>query len=248
MDTTVIAGKYLDIVKKLLDSIMEEEIERIDGAAEAIAKALLNDHIIHVVGAGHSAMAAEELFYRAGGLAAIDPFLDNDITVAHGSLKSTAMEKLEGYAEILLKHHGVEGGDVVIVVSTSGVNQFPVETAVKARELGAVTIGVTSVEYSRSLKPRNTYGLRLYEAVDIVIDNHVPRGDAVLEIPGLDVKVSPVSTILNTYILNTVVAAAVAKLVGRGVKPPVWLSAHLPGASRYNEELYRRYRSRIKLL
>ncbi len=240
--------EYYNIINKLLSEILRDEQERIEKAVLLIVDALKNDKIIHVIGAGHSAMVAEEMFYRAGGLAPIDPILDNDITVHHGSLKSTAMEHLDGYAEILLKHHGVSQGDVVIVVSTSGVNQFPVEAAVKAREMGASTIGITSVKYSSQLEPRNKYGKRLYEVVDAAIDNHVPRGDAVLEIEGFEMRVAPVSTILNTFIVNSIVAEVIKKLVEEGVKPPVWISAHLPGASEHNKMLYEKYKGRIKLL
>ncbi|WFO75145.1 SIS domain-containing protein [Desulfurococcaceae archaeon MEX13E-LK6-19] len=240
--------KYYDIVVELLTQVLRDEQENIDKASTVVAEALENDKIIHVVGAGHSAMVGEEMFYRAGGLAAIDPILDNDITVHHGSLKSTAMEHIVGYAEILLKHHGVSAGDVVIVVSTSGVNQFPVEAAIKSSEMGAKTIGITSVKYSSQLEPKNKFGKRLYEVVDVVIDNHVPRGDAVLEVEGFSTRVAPVSTILNTFIVNSIVAETIRKLVEKGVEPPVWISSHLPGADEYNRALYEKYRSRIKLL
>ena len=61
-------------------------------------------------------------------------------------------------------------------------------------------------------------------------------------------KVAPVSTIANCFIANSMVALAVEALVKEGITPPVWLSAHLPGAGEHNSRLFEKYRGRIKLL
>jgi uncharacterized phosphosugar-binding protein len=212
-----------------------------------VVEAVSRGCIVHVVGAGHSAMVAEEMFYRAGGLACVNPIIDTDITVAHGALRSTLLEHVEGYARALLKSARVAQGDVVIVVSTSGVNTFPVEAAIAAREMGAKTIGITSLEYSKSLEPRNRFGKRLYEVVDVYIDNKVPRGDAAIEIAE-GIRVAPVSTILNSFIVNALVARATQKMLEAGIEPAIWLSSHLPGAEQHNERLFKLFGNRIKLL
>jgi len=239
---------FLNVIKELLERVVNEEEANIKEAASLIAKSIMNGGILHVVGAGHSAMTAEELFYRAGGLAPVNPIIDNDITVAHGAKKSTMMEGIIGYAEVLLRSAGVRDGDSVLVVSTSGVNVFPVEAGIKAKELGASVIAITSRQYSLSLEPRNPWGKRLLDVADVVIDNKVPPGDASLSIDGVKVKVGPTSTILNAFITSVLVAYVVDEMVRAGVEPPIWLSAHLPGSKEFNEELFRRYSSRIKLL
>ncbi len=240
--------KYYEIITKLMEDIIRDESEKIGKACEIIAESLINDGIIHVFGAGHSAMVGEELFYRAGGLVPVYPLLGSDINLSSGAFRSTMMESVKGYGEIIVKDHGVSENDVVIIVSTSGVNQFPVEVAIYSKQVGAKTIGITSIEYSRSLKPKNTFGKHLFEVVDVAIDNHVPRGDAILEIEGIEVKVSPVSTILNSFIVNSIVAGVVEKMVSKNIKPPIWISAHLPGAMDWNRALALKYRSRIPYL
>ena len=175
----------LSVVNELLTKVVKEEDARIREATRLVADTAAKGHLLHVIGAGHSAMLAEELFYRVGGLAIVNPAIDTDVTVAHGAKRSTAMEHVRGYAEALLRTAGVREGDVVLVVSTSGVNVFPVEAALTSKELGAAVVAVTSVRYSTALEPRNPWGKRLCEVADVVIDNKVPRGDAVLKVKGV---------------------------------------------------------------
>ncbi len=240
--------RYLSVVERLLERIANEERAALERAAAALLEVIKQDGLLHVVGAGHSAIIGEELFYRAGGLAIVNPLINTDITVAHGAERSTALEKLPGYARTLLQHAGIEPRDAVLVVSTSGVNEFPVEAALYAKEVGARTLGLTAVDYSAKLPPRNSYEKRLFEIVDIVLDNKVPPGDAVLELPGLEVLVAPVSTITAAFIVNSIVALTVERALQEGLKPPVWLSAHLDGVDEYNGKFFARYRPRIRIL
>jgi len=243
-----ILDETYSIVNSLLKKVKEEERENIEKAAQVLAESLENGGILHVIGAGHSAIIGEELAYRAGGLVPVNPIMNTDINVYHGALKSTEMEHVEGYAEIILRAMQVQKGDVVLVVSSSGVNTFPVEAAIKAKSLGCPVIAITSLEYSKSLTPKNKYNKRLFEVADVVIDNKVPRGDATLEIPGFQMKIFPVSTIIVAFIAQTIVVLAIKKLVEKGVEPPVFLSAHLPGAQEHNIKVIERYKNRLKYL
>jgi|Deesub1362B_J571_1020462.scaffolds.fasta_scaffold00885_12 uncharacterized phosphosugar-binding protein len=236
------------VVNSLLKRVKDEEGENIEKAAQVLAHSLEKGGVLHVIGAGHSAIIGEELSYRAGGLVPVNPIMNTDINVYHGALKSTEMEHVEGYAEIVLKAMGVQEGDVVMIVSSSGVNVFPVEVAMNAKSLGCQVIAITSVEYSKSLTPKNKYHKRLFEVADIVIDNKVPRGDAALEIPGFKMKVFPVSTIVVAFIAQTIVTLAIKILVEREVEPPVFLSAHLPGAQEHNIKVIKKYKARLKYL
>ncbi|MFA4640069.1 SIS domain-containing protein [Pyrococcus kukulkanii] len=240
--------EYYTKVRTLLEKILIEEKQAIEEAADLIVASIKEGGILHVIGAGHSAMAGEELFYRAGGLASVNPILDSDINISHGAQKSTAMEKIPGYARVLLESAGIRENDALLVVSTSGVNQFPVEAAMVGKEKKLKTIGITSVSYSKTLEPKNEYGKRLFEVVDVVIDNKVPPGDAVIKIGDLTTKVAPVSTITNCFIVNSLVIKVVEKLLNENITPPIWISAHLPEAKLHNSRLFKEYRERIKLL
>ena len=63
--------------------------------------ALSKDLLVHVFATGHSHMFAEELFYRAGGLVAIDPVLRPFLMQHEGAISSTKFERLPGIAKIV---------------------------------------------------------------------------------------------------------------------------------------------------
>jgi uncharacterized phosphosugar-binding protein len=247
-DQGSIMSKYLSVISDILGRIASEEKQSIDEASNILVEVYLAGGVLHVVGAGHSSIIGEEMFYRAGGLAFINPLIDADISVHRGARRASSLEKLAGYAEALLRSQGLGRHDAVLVVSTSGVNTFPVEAAVYARREGCRVIAVTSKGYSASLEPRNPYGRRLFEVADVAIDNKVPPGDASLELEGVPAKVAPVSTIANAFIVHSISALTAKKLVERGLEPPIWVSIHLPGGKEHNDSMINKYRGRIRLL
>lgn len=236
---------YHRAIADILRCIAEEEGENIRRAAALVADSISADGLVYVIGAGHSAMVGEELFFRAGGLAPVRPLLELEITLPHGATKATALEGLPGYARTVLSRSGITHRDVLMVVSNSGVKAFPVEAALWAREREVRTVAITSREYSSSLPIRNPYGKRLFEVVDVTVDNKVPPGDALLEIGGHPARVGPTSTIAACFIADAIAATAAAILAERGIEPPIWLSSHLPGADEHNRGLLERYRGRV---
>jgi uncharacterized phosphosugar-binding protein len=128
-------------------------------------------------------------------------------------------------------------GDVVIIISNSGVNAAPVEAADLAKSLGARVIALTSRAYSEAAaRGRPTLASR----ADIVIDNALPPGDALVALPASGLKAGPGSTAVGAAILQALFAEAAARLAVAGV-PLIFLSANMPGAAENNRELVARY-------
>jgi len=240
--------KFFDGVISLLNAVREKERENILKAATLVKDCLKNDKIIHVYGTGHSQVLAVEIFCRAGGLVPVNGILDIGSSVYAGALKSTGVERLPGYANILLNYYDVGEGDVLIIISNSGRNALPIEMAMGAKERGAKVIAVTSIKFSSSFPSRHPSGKRLYDVADVVINNHVPIGDAFLEVEGLKTKIAPVSTIINSAILHAITSEAVRMLLEEGIEPSVWMSANVPGSDEFNKEYIRKYKYRLKHL
>ncbi|MGQ4892009.1 MAG: N-acetylglucosamine-6-phosphate deacetylase [Candidatus Njordarchaeia archaeon] len=226
---------YRDIIVKTLDEILREEKENIEAAIQLITKVFANENILHVFGSGHSMLIAEELFLRAGQPIYISAILDKNLSVISGAI-SSAKEKERGYIEKALRNYSFAEGDAALVISVSGVNAAPVEAAVYFKNKGLPVIAITSVEASSKLEPKNKYGKRLHEVADIVIDNKVPYGDAVVEVEGFPYNVIPISTVAGVFIVNTLMLGAIQKMVEMGLKPAVWASGNIPESDKINEQ------------
>jgi len=238
--------KFKDVIDGYISEIIKSESENLNRAAEECVASILKGGLIYIFGSGHSMLMALELFYRAGGLAYIYPILDVNLLGLNGSALSSSLEKSPGYAKILLNSVDLIPNSVFIIVSRSGVNNVPVEMAYEAKQRGAKVIAITSVNYSKKLTPNNSLNKRLYEIADIVIDDKVPEGEAGYELDGY--KISAISTILDTFILHSLEILIVKKLLEKGVKPDIWMSAHIPGSHEHNRLLREKYKKLIKYL
>ena len=241
------AHQYITAVTALLHRIDEEESQAIQDAASLLADAIENGARIFGFGCTHSSLPIQDLAYRAGGLMLINPILAPGISCldVRPATMTSAIERLEGYAEILLDNKPIQRGDVLIVVSMSGRNPVPVEMAMLAQERGINVIGVTAIEYTQQVPSRHPSGRKMYEYADVVIDTKVPPGDALLEADGVPAHFSPASGVATTATLQALVAATIEELLARGITPPVFVSGNVPGGEEHNRELIERYGDRV---
>ena len=241
------ASLYTDTIVALIRELEGAETDRILTAANLIADSIANGGIVHVFGSGHSNLLAQEVFHRAGGLAAVNALLDVNLTI-FGSARATAVERLEGYAASVVASYDIRPGEVVIVISTSGVNPVPIEIAQHARALGATTIAVMSAAAYADAPSRHSAGLRLSDEVDLVLDTHVPKGDAVQPIGAMGITVGAASTILGSILLNALFVTVAERLAERDAAIPAFVSQNVPGGDEHNRDLIARYRPRMPLM
>ena len=244
---------YYSAVLDSLRQIREEETGKIREAGQLIGESLAKGRLLHVFGTGgHSYIAGEEVFYRAGGLVPVNAILEPGVSLAYGAIRSTKVERSAGWVKAVLDTYSLQPGDVIVVVNANGVNSATIDAALEAKARGLTVIALTSPECSMAIPAghpaRHPSGKSLYEVADLVIDDKVPVGEALVAVEGCDQKVAPGSTIANAFILHSMVVAAVEHMVRLGVNPPVWKSANAPGGDDANKRYIAEYSGKIKHL
>lgn len=238
--------QYVGLLTQCLETAWETQKNQVLDAARLVSNAIAAKHNVFVFGCSHAGILAEEVFYRTGGLAVINPILFPGFILNTRPVTATSqLERLPGLAKILLEQNRVRAGDVVIIHSVSGRNTVPVEMALEANRLGAATVCITNMRYSRSVTSRAPCGKQLFECCDVVIDNCGEAGDASVALPGLSEKIGPTSTVVGAALINALVIEAVENLLAAGTTPPVFLSANLDGGDRHNARILEEYRDNI---
>lgn len=118
-----------------------------------------------------------------------------------------------------------------MIISNSGVNNVIVEMALQAKQQGHKLLALTSLSHTHAVPAGHSSGKKLVDLADVVLDNAAPRGDALLELPGGG-AVCALSTLTGVMLVQMAVAEASAVLLAAGERPPVYVSANVPGASR----------------
>lgn len=237
------ALEFMTRTMELVEKVRTTQQDQIRMAGSAFADAARAGHDVWAFGTGHSHLIAEELYARAGGWAGVRAVLEPSLMLHEGVAKSSLMERLPGLADVLLAVHPVAAGDVVVVISNSGINAVPVEFAAGARARGATVITITSLAHSATQEPRTPSGRRLHEEADIVIDNCGVPGDAIVEIPGWSASVGSTSTVVGAFIVEAIVAEAADLFAAEGIEPPILRSNNVGGAVEHNEKLRHRLKA-----
>ena len=73
-------------------------------------------------------------------------------------------------------------------------------------------------------------------------------GDAVVRLKGFEVPIAPVSTMTDGYIVRRMEIEAIKYMLSKGFKPPVWVSANLPGGDKINDKHINQYYNKIKIM
>jgi uncharacterized phosphosugar-binding protein len=242
-----LADRYFDAAIGLLSRVRDEEAAAVKAAATAVADAIEAGGRVFVFGAGHSSLPAQDVVYRAGGLALINLLAVPGVVgvdVMPATLGS-ALERVDGLAGVVLETSPVRRGDVLFVISLSGRNALPVEMAQKARALGLKVVGVTSVAYAEQTSSRHASGTFLKDHCHIVLDSKIAVGDAELSDDAIPSPFGPASTVVTSALMQAVVATAATDLAGRGVTPPMLRSGNVDGGHDWNAQIFEQYRDRI---
>jgi len=225
----------------VLEKLQKTQTESLYQASVLIADAIYGGHKFFVTGSGHSHTVAEEFYARAGGMACMVPILTSELTLVDHPTKSTYLERLVGYANILADLYHISEGDVVLIASNSGRNAYPVDMALEARKRGAKVIAITNMQHTLSTTSRHPSNKLLYELADVVIDNCGDIGDASMVVEGVVAPLCPTSSMANAFIAQAIVVQVVCLLRDRGMEVPVFMSANAQNQVNRNDEYFEKY-------
>ena len=231
----------------MIENVSNNQSKEISKAIALFSDALVAGKMIHTFGTGHSHLLAEEIFYRAGGLAAIYPILDERIMLHKEVVTNSQNERLPGLAQSLLENHLISKGDVVVVISNSGGNQVNIDLVKLAQSAGAKVIALTSINHATSNSARSNSSEKIHQLADLVLDNSGVVGDAAIRIAGSKMAVGPTSTVIGGAILQSIVVGTVAQLIKLGIEPEIFLSSNLAGGDANNAAIFDKYRPLISL-
>lgn len=247
------ADRFFADVGTLIADLRRDEVASVGAAADLMVEQIKRDRLIHVFGvSGHSVIGSEEFFWRAGGLCHISPLFDLSLMLSGGGMKSTQLERVPGVGDKVVASSGMEEGDLLVITSIYGMNAATIDAALEAKKRGWKTIAITSKEHARQtpadFTARHPSGKNLADLVDVVIDNHVPHGDTIIDVPGLAQSVGAVSTMLVSACVQWLVIETARRGTEAGLEVPVWQSANTVGGDERNKRYFDRFLSRVKAL
>ncbi|WP_405554530.1 SIS domain-containing protein [Streptomyces canus] len=239
------AEQSLDVLRHVTESARED----VHRAAELIADCIRADGVIHAFGTGHSQAMVLEVAGRAGGLVPTNRLQISDLVLYGGDdpsvLDDPLLERQPGVAVRLYDLAAPHARDLFVIISNSGVNNVIVEMALHARQQGHKILAITSLTHTAAVPAGHASGKKLVDLADVVLDNAAPVGDALLSLPGGG-AVGALSTLTGVMLVQMAVAEASGLLLASGERPPVYVSANVPGGFEGNLELEKRYAGRVR--
>lgn len=245
--------KYFKEIVANLEKINKYQDENIKIAANLMADAVEKDRLINVYGGGgHTTLCMGEMFFRAGGLANINPIAENGLTVFNQALKYLELERTVNYGSAIVRYYKLQKDDLLIIFHNIGINPATIDAAMEAKKAGAKIIAISSSFWQTQMSAdhfiRHPNKMNLFDYADVCIDDYNPVGDAVIEIEGFDTPVGPISNIVDFYIAHLLEIECVKECLRRGIKAPCWSSANTPEGDEKNAAMLAKYSPRVKML
>ncbi len=141
---------------------LEKEKAGITAAAKMMADAALEGRLVHIFGVDSRAADIEgEIFFRAGGLACIDPLYDPAFANSHGAYRSELCRPLDGLTPRILDYYErIEQGDPMLLLAFDQNSLALAQAAKWCGEHGLRTVAIV---------PEPPADGRVTECIDTVI-------------------------------------------------------------------------------
>ena len=238
----MILDDYQKRVDELFNQVKTTQRENIIAAGKMMAETIENGGNIYLAGICHS--IEMDLFNRGGGPAWLRTF-HYKLDVQSDARKRDRSDmdlNMEGLGAYILKASTIRPGDVLVVGSVSGRTAHVVDLAWEAKKMGIKVIAMCSMAYAQTVDAVHSSGRKLYEFVDLTLDNCAPAAEAMLEVEGIEANFAAASGLASSFILWSVVSVVLEEMKKNGKTPLLLKSANYPGGVDYNNtEVYPHY-------
>jgi uncharacterized phosphosugar-binding protein len=229
----------LEKCRELVDYV-EDQIDKINLAADWFAQTILAGRMVHLFGSGHSRILVEEMWPRYGSFPGFNPIVElsmtfhNPVVGANGQRQAMFIENVSGLAERILRNFVFSSQDSALVISSSGCNAVPIEMAAGFQQRGVKVVAILTKEHAEASMSKHASGKKLTDYADLVLDTGAPVGDAMVKIDSLETPVAPGSTVGGCLLVNAIKAEVAARLTAAGKPPKVLTAAALIGTEKSN--------------
>jgi len=123
--------RYLSSAQNLWSTV-SEQMGTIRKVADLFAESILQGHLVHLFGSGHSRIMVEEMWPRYGSFPGFHPIVElsltyhHDVVGANGQRQAMFLENVSGFADRILRNFDLNQQDTALVISSSGCNVVPV--------------------------------------------------------------------------------------------------------------------------
>ncbi len=231
----MLLDRYNEALDELIAKVRTTQRENVIKAGEMIADTVANGGNVYL---GRICHGVEwDAIYRGGGPIFYRHFNYNMEVERNGRERdrSDLDTSTWGMAAYALKMSDMRPGDLLMVSSVSGRTASVVDLAFEAKKMGIKVIAFTSMEYTLAVDAVHPSGKKLYEMVDLAMDNCAPAAEAMMDVPGIEAKFAAASGIACDILLWSMTTVAIEKLLEKGITPGVLKSANFPGGTEYNK-------------
>ena len=251
------AKDWLKNAHDVMNTIEQTQMENVRKAATLMADTIQAGRWVHTWGCGHATIPCEEMYPRIGGIVGFHPLCELPLTFftqiigQMGIHQFLYLERLEGYAQTVMKNYEFSSDDCLWIFSHTGINAVNIDMANEAHKRGMKVIVYGSAGNTGDKPGRHSCGKNLFQLADVVVDTCVPLQDASVTTKKQFDKIGPLSTMGSITLVWMTICTVVEILEERGVKIYINPSHNVPGdttAQQRLDEALDEYKRRLKVL
>ena len=229
--------QYLNKCQDIIH-IVSDQKDHIITAARWFADSILSGRVVHTFGSGHSRIMVEEMWPRYGSFPGFNPIVElsltfhNLVTGANGQRQAMFIENTPGLAKQIVRNFNLSKLDTALIISSSGCNIVPIEMAEIFQQAGIKVVTIVSKNHSAQSTSARQDGKKLTDFSDLTLDSGAPAGDAMIQIQGMEMPVSPGSTVGSVILINCIKAELAAILTSEGFPPKALAASCIVGKEK----------------